>query len=63
MRTYSYLFFFGGRLDHQESYANADDDGALALADLLSCEADIEVWDGDRLVARLHRREEPPRAA
>ena len=63
MRTYSYLFFVGGRLDHQEIYPALNDANAVALADLLSFESDIEIWDTDRLVARVEWKEERLRAA
>jgi hypothetical protein len=53
MRRYSYFFLRGGRIVHSETRRFPKDEHAVRLAKLLTGYSNTEVWEEDRLVARL----------
>jgi hypothetical protein len=55
MVAYRFRFLEGGKPTSQFNHGHGDDLDALSKAELLSAYSEVEVWDGDRFVARVKK--------
>jgi hypothetical protein len=55
MAYYRFRFLEDGKPVSQVDHDHADDLDALAKAEILSVDSEVEVWDGDRFVARVKK--------